>query len=505
MSMETKDVGATFGGVVALAHADVTLERGQILSVIGPNGSGKSTLFNCITGFVPLSSGSVLVDGVDITKQPAHQRIRRGVARTFQTPRIDATSTVLTTVLCGFLPTVRSGLLASIAGIPPARRDETRARQEAMHLLDSFGLAHLAGVPMGELPLGQVRLVDVARAMAMQPKYLLLDEPAAGLAHHEQQMLTGEIRRIAGTDVGVLLVEHNFQLVRSLADEVVVLRKGEILVSGPPEVVASDARVVDAYLGTSHRHDGEAPVSSRAERGLGDVVLSCRHLDVAYGRAAVCQGVDLTLRSGGLTALLGPNGAGKSSLLAALAGIRLGGRRWNGEVILDGQRIDRMSADSRAGIGVAFVPEARGNIFSGLTVEENLRLGLRQLGSEREETLQLILDVFPPLTRLMGSAAGMLSGGEQQMVAIGMALARRPKALLLDEPSQGLAPAVLDILVDAFERLRDGGLAILLAEQNQAFAAALADDFLVLAHGEVVAAGGAEDLERRDEIAAAYL
>lgn len=508
MSLETKDVGATFGGVVALAHADVTLQRGQILSVIGPNGSGKSTLFNCITGFVPMSSGSVLVDGHDVTKQPAHQRIRRGVARTFQTPRIDATATVMTTVLCGFLPTVKSGLLASITGLPAAVRDEKRARKEAMRLLESFGLGHLAGVSMGELPLGQVRLVDVARAMAMQPKYLLLDEPAAGLAHDEQHMLTDEVRRIAATDVGVLLVEHNFQLVRSLADEVVVLQKGEILVSGPPEEVAADSRVVDAYLGARHdQEDGDAAkdTKSRPERGATEVVLSCRGLDVAYGRASVCHDIDLALCTGRLTALLGPNGAGKSSLLAALAGIRLDGRRWNGEVTLGEERIEKVSADARAGIGVAFVPEGRGNIFGGLTVEENLRLGLRQLGSHREETLQLILDLFPPLSGRLDATAGMLSGGEQQMVAIGMALARRPKALLLDEPSQGLAPAVLDILVEAFDRLRETGLAILLAEQNQTFAAALADDFLVLAHGEIVAAGGAEDLERRDEIAAAYL
>jgi ABC-type branched-subunit amino acid transport system ATPase component len=509
MSLQTCGVGATFGGLVALADADVTLERGQVVSVIGPNGSGKSTLFNCITGFVPMSSGTVLVDGEDVTRQPAHRRIQRGVARTFQTPRIDADLTVLTTVLCGFLPTVRSSLLSCVAALPSVLRDERRARKQAMELLESFGLAHLAHVRMGELPLGQLRLIDVVRAMAMQPKYLLLDEPAAGLANDEQQMLKAEIRRIAAADVGVLLVEHNFQLVRSLADEVVVLQKGKVLLSGPPETVATDPRVVDAYLGARHaggeRTQEDAARSATRRARSSEVVLCVRGLDVAYGRASVCRGVDVSVRAGRLTALLGPNGAGKSSLLAALAGNRLDNRRWSGEVILDGQSLDRLGADARAAVGIAFVPEARGNVFAGLTVEENLRLGLRKLGPERAEVQGLILEVFPPLAGHMGKVAGMLSGGEQQMVAIGMALARRPKVLLLDEPSQGLAPAVLDVLVDAFETLRERGLAILLAEQNQSFAAALADDFLVLAHGEVVTVGDAADLERRDEIAAAYL
>jgi ABC-type branched-subunit amino acid transport system ATPase component len=396
-----------------------------------------------------------------------------------------------------------------------------------MALLESFGLADLADATMGELPLGQVRLLDVARAMAMRPKYLLLDEPAAGLAANEQQMLSGQIRRIAAEGVGVLLVEHNFQLVRSLADEVVVLQKGQMLMTGAPEKVADDPRVVDAYLGSLHSAGAsdspagpgpagpgpatpEAATPEAARRGSASradqVVLSCHGLQVSYGRATVCHDIEMSLRAGRLTALLGPNGAGKSTLMAALAGNRLDNRRWSGEVSLDGVRIERLGAVQRARVGVAFVPEARGNVFAGLTVDENLRLCLRQLApADRDATLELIMEVFPQLTALLDARAGMLSGGEQQMVAIGMALARRPKVLLLDEPSQGLAPAVLDVLVDAFTTLRERDLSILLAEQNQAFAAALADDFLVLAHGEVVAVGGAEELKRRDEIAAAYL
>jgi len=515
MNLQTKKLGATFGGVVALAEADLTLTRGQVLAVIGPNGSGKSTLFNCITGFVPLSSGSVLVDDVDITGQPAHLRIRRGVARTFQTPRIDVEPTVLTTVLCGFLSTMRS-LPGCVLGLAGTRRDELRARADAMALLDNFGLADLAETAMGELPLGQVRLVDVVRAIAMRPNYLLLDEPAAGLAAAEQEMLSGEIRRIAADGMGVMLVEHNFELVRALADEVVVLQQGRVLMAGAPETVANDPRVMDAYLGKAHTANatgksGTADSASTKAAGgpsvrSADVVLACRGLNVSYGRAGVCSRIDLSVRAGRLTALLGSNGAGKSTLLAALAGVHIGGRRWVGEVSLDDVRIERLGASQRAVAGVAFVPEGRGNIFAGLTVEENLQLGLRQLAhSERESTLDSIIEVFPPLAALQGARAGILSGGEQQMVAIAMALARRPKVLMLDEPSQGLAPAVLDVLVDAFEKLLERDLAILLAEQNQAFAAALADDFLVLAHGEVVVVGNSSDLARRDEIAAAYL
>lgn len=505
MSLRASGVGARFGGVVALDGVDVLVEPGEIVAVIGPNGSGKSTLFNCITGFVPLAGGQIWAEDDNLTNQPADKRIRTGIARTFQTPRIDPDITVLTSVLCGYLPSVNSNVLASVLSLPGVLRDERAIEQKALQLLDDFGMRGLAEVPLGQLSMGQLRMADVLRAVAMEPKYLLLDEPAAGLASDELDTLIAGIQRIAGQGVGILLVEHNFSLIRKIADRVLVLQKGVRLIEGKPEEVAGDPRVVDAYLGVG----ANVTVQDRAAQNAAEtaeVVLRCERLSVAYGRAEVCSAVDLEVREGRITALLGPNGAGKSSLLSAIAGVRLENRRWSGTITLGGQDITGVAAERRPRAGIAFVPEGRGNIFPGMTVDENLALGLRAVEHhERDAVLEHALELFPALRTRMDARAGLLSGGEQQMVAIAMALTTQPRVLLLDEPTQGLAPAILDILVGAFGILRDRGIGILVAEQNQAFAALLADDFLVLSHGEVATTGDQSALLKRDEIAAAYL
>jgi ABC-type branched-subunit amino acid transport system ATPase component len=504
MTLQAQGIGVRFDGAVALDNVDVTVRPGQVLALVGPNGSGKSTLFNAITGFVNLYSGRVLVDGHDVSTRAADSRIRFGIARTFQTPRIDPELSMIDSILCGFLPSLRSALIPSLLGGPGIVAGERQARAAAIELMEMFGLAHYAQVPMGELPLGSVRMADVLRAMAMRPRYLLLDEPAAGLSHAEQQHLSAGIRAIAARNVGILLVEHNFSLVRDIADELVVLDGGQVLAAGDPNEVATNPAVIETYLGSSMQDH-----SSKAERtptdDAGDV-LRASNVTVSYGKAQVCHKVDLSVRRGEITAILGPNGAGKSSLMMALAGIRLDNRRWSGEVMLDNQDITDLPAERRPAARLAFVPERRGNIFPGMTVQENLDLALRGVPTaDRGDMLNTVTRLFPVLDALSDTQSGLLSGGEQQMLAIAMALCVRPTVLLLDEPTQGLAPAILDDLIEAFLALRDDGLAILVTEQNQGFAAALADRFLVLSHGEVVTSGDHDDLKDRDFIAGAYL
>ncbi|TQM13353.1 ABC transporter ATP-binding protein [Pseudonocardia kunmingensis] len=249
--IDVRSATVQFGGVTALKEVDLAVDRGRVCAVIGPNGSGKTTLFNTISGFVSPTAGSVLVDGRDVTRVAADGRARLGLARTFQTPRVDVEATVRETVLCGFLPSTRSGLLAALIRTPRVQREERRLATEVDELLERFGLEGHAGHRLSELPMGLVRIVDVARAMAMRPKYLLLDEPAAGLTTDEQQLLVSEIRRVAGEGVGVLLVEHNFVLVQDVSEHVVVLERGAVLAEGAPGVVAEDPRVVDVYLGVT--------------------------------------------------------------------------------------------------------------------------------------------------------------------------------------------------------------------------------------------------------------
>lgn len=214
-------------------------------------------------------------------------------------------------------------------------------------------------------------------------------------------------------------------------------------------------------------------------------------MSATYGPVQVVFDVDLDVRRGELVGLLGPNGAGKSSLLGALAGAVRG----RGELLLEDKQLNAVPVHRRAANGLAFVPERRRNVFSSMTVGENLALGLRLLPQERRAHVrERILELFPILRERMDAVAGMLSGGEQQMLAIGMALGKEPTVLILDEPSQGLAPVVLDILQRTFETLKQDGLALLVAEQNLAFASKVADRYLVLSHG-VIVASGAEDLD----------
>lgn len=251
MTLEVNDATVRFGGVTALSGASVRLDRGQILAVVGPNGSGKSTMFNAVTGMVTLSGGSVALDGDRIDALPAHARVRRGVARTFQTPRFNPRVTVEEAVLCGFYPNRRAGMLGSMLRLPGPSREEAHFRERCTAILKDMRLFEFSHAPMSELPMGKVRLVEVARAVANEPKYILLDEPAAGLARDEQQMLAYEIRRLAQANVGVLLVEHNFSLIRDLAENVVVLKDGAVLMAGRTEEVARDRAFIDIYLGGS--------------------------------------------------------------------------------------------------------------------------------------------------------------------------------------------------------------------------------------------------------------
>jgi ABC-type branched-subunit amino acid transport system ATPase component len=251
MTLEAIDIEVRFQGVVALQNVSLSVQPGLVTAVIGPNGSGKSTLFNSITGFVGLHDGRVTLDGMDLKGLPPHRRIARGIGRTFQTPRFDPATRVLDAVICGYFPVRRGSLAATLLGLPSSLRQEARLREQGHLLLDDLGLAAFAEHQLAELPMGHLRLVEVARAVANKPKYILLDEPAAGLSRAEQDRLSEALRRLAAGGVGVLLVEHNFGLVRRLADEVLVLDRGRELCRGPGASIDRDQRVIDIYLGAS--------------------------------------------------------------------------------------------------------------------------------------------------------------------------------------------------------------------------------------------------------------
>jgi ABC-type branched-subunit amino acid transport system ATPase component len=247
--VKVSDITVRFGGVTALANVSLTVLPGEIAGVIGPNGSGKSTLFNAISGLVRPVSGTIAIDGVTANAATPGSLVRGGLTRTFQTPRVDPTLTVEAAVLCGFQTKSKQTILDAMLHTPRQRREEAAMRTSCGHILARLGLTDVADVPLGELPMGQVRLVDVARAMAAEPRYLLLDEPAAGLSLIEQRRLASTVRLLAAGGMGILLVEHNFGLVGELCQQITVLERGSILVHGDMASVRTHPEFRRTYLG----------------------------------------------------------------------------------------------------------------------------------------------------------------------------------------------------------------------------------------------------------------
>jgi branched-chain amino acid transport system ATP-binding protein len=232
-------------------------------------------------------------------------------------------------------------------------------------------------------------------------------------------------------------------------------------------------------------------------------MLEVHELQVWYGAAPALWGVSLALRAGELLSVVGPNGAGKTTLVNAIAGIEPARA---GRIVFAGKDITRWPPHRFCAAGIAVVPEGR-RLFSGMTVRENLELGsyLPAAKAERAASLDAVLELFPALRERLASPAGELSGGQQQMVAIARALMARPRLLLLDEPSLGLSPRIVEAMFDAVRRINAQGVAVLLVEQNVAMAMSLSDRAYVLEEGRIVAEGEPDDLLARPEIQRAYL
>jgi ABC-type branched-subunit amino acid transport system ATPase component len=492
-ALAVENLSVSFGGVKAVVDLTFAAEPGRITSLIGPNGAGKSTVLNLACGYYKPDRGSIRLAGREIAGLPSHRVARAGIARTYQTTQLFAQMSVLDNVLAA----LGRGRLRPAELLAP-ERDPDRA-QLAESLLAFVGYTGPVDRLAGALPHVDKRLVEIARALALTPAVLALDEPAAGLDAGDTRRLGELLRKVAATGIAVLLVEHDMKLVMGVSDRVVVLDAGQKIAEGTPGEIARNPLVLKAYLGEEKpaARDRAAPLG----RG-GEVLLATERLSAGYGALDVIRDISLEVEKGELVAVLGANGAGKSTLMRALSGLN---RPLGGTVLFLGRRIEAYAASRIVGEGLVLVPEGR-QVFPELSVVDNIRLGAYARGGEHVAArAERLLDRFPQLNARRDQRAGLLSGGEQQMLAIARGLIARPAVLMLDEPSLGLAPMLIERLYDLLRELRDEGTTILLVDQMAALALSVADRAYVLQSGTIRQEGRAAEMRADPAVVQAYL
>src|SRR5216683_5110177 len=509
-----------FGGVHAVDGVSLEIEKGSIHGLIGPNGAGKTTLVNVITGYVPFQSGHARLQSDEVTGLPAHRVAALGVSRTFQNIRLFKELTALENVVAGMHTRRRDDTLAQLATLPVFRRDQRSRLNDARALMDAVGLAagDLAGRAAGTLPYGDQRRLEIARALALRPRLLILDEPAAGMNPSEKQGIRELIERLNRDGLTILLIDHDMRLVMGVCQKVAVLDFGRKIAEGTPDEVSTDAGVIKAYLGTRGDKEvasapGAAGVDEAEEAlvtaGSGSAaepqqaILEVTDLTVSYGSVTAVRGRSLRVAAGEVVGLIGANGAGKSTILNTLSGLI---RPDSGTAVFDGLDLTAASSSAIVRRGLVQVPEGR-EILARQTVLENLELATwgRRDGAGKRAQIEAVMKRFPILGERRALRAGTLSGGEQQMLAIARGLLARPRLLLLDEPSLGLAPQMVDEVFKAIQEIHDEGTTILLVEQNALRALEIADRAYVLETGQIRLSGTGDDLLHNPAVRRAYL
>ncbi len=449
-----------FGGVKAVDGVSLEIDKGSIFGLIGPNGAGKTTLVNVVTGYVRTQSGQAFLEKDHLTGLPPHRIAGLGIARTFQNIRLFPDLSALENVMIGMHTRLRDDTVVQLATLPFLRRDQRARVNDAHRLMETVGLdaSEVGKRSAGELPYGDQRRLEIARALALSPRLLILDEPAAGMNPTEKQGMRELIERLNRDGLTILLIDHDMRLVMGVCRQVAVLNFGRKIADGDPEAVSADATVIKAYLGTGGEKEvAHAPgtievnqlqraAQVRSSRVVEPekALLDVQDMWVSYGAINAVRGVSLRVGAGEVVALIGANGAGKSTILNALSGL---------------------------------VP-----IASGTAVFGNL-----------------------DLTNGRALRASTLSGGERQLLAIARGLLARPKLLLLDEPSLGLAPQMVDEVFAAIAEIHRDGTTILLVEQNALRALGIADRAYVLETGQIQLTGGGQDLLHNPAVRQAYL
>ena len=529
MSLLTvKDLGKSFGGVKAVDGISFAIAAGELLALIGPNGAGKSTTFNMVNGQLQADRGSIRFDGQELVGRAPRDIWRLGVGRTFQIAETFSSLTVIENVQMALLS--HAGKVFSF--FKTARSHE---RQRALELLEQVDMASQADRPCSALAYSDVKRVELAIALANRPRLLLMDEPTAGMAPKERNALMALTKKLVlEQQIAVLFTEHSMDVVFAHADRMIVLARGRLIAQGTSEEIRKDPKVQEVYFGSGATFEDEKVASDvgdetpkgetsgeelsqvrpgeRANKaeivsGQTSPLLSVQGLNAWYGVAQILYDVNFQVKRGEVVALMGRNGAGKSTTMKALMGLL---EKRSGVVNFMQRDISKDAAHRIAASGLGYVPEDR-RIFTDLTVLENLEVGRQKArvwpdGSAAPAwTIPQLFTLFPNLGEMPKRPGGQMSGGEQQMLTVARSLMGNPYLVLLDEPSEGVAPVIVEQMVQMILALKKQGVSILLSEQNLHFARLVCDRAYVLEKGQIRFSGTMAELDANEHVRQTYL
>jgi branched-chain amino acid transport system ATP-binding protein len=484
-----------FGGLTAVDDLSFAVEEGEILGFIGPNGAGKSTTFNCVTGRYPPTEGTVYYRGEDVTGTDTHTMVEKGLARTFQEFRPLEDRTILKNVALAMM----KNKMFSMQGL------SGETQRKAAAICERVGLGDRMQMHPEELPHAGLLRLELGRALATEPDLLLVDEPFAGLSGPEVESVSDLLLDLRAEGLTLVVVDHNMRGLLELIDRAIVINFGSKLAEGTPAEIKSNPDVQEAYLGGDSMGGEDEGVGAASQMGTdreavsGGPVLNVEDLNVAYGKVQALRGVDLELSEGEVVSVIGPNGAGKTTLANAVTGYL----DYEGSVSFRGTEVNQKTPEDHVQSGLIQCTEKR-DLFGFMSAEDNLELGTYVHG-DYEDRLEFVYDLFPRLEERRDQDAHTMSGGEQQMLAIGRSLMSEPDLLVLDEPTLGLAPVILEDISEGLDRIREEGVTVLLCEQNVTFAMKHADRIKLLENGEFVRSGTPSELRTDDYIRESYL